>query len=276
MLESQGIKLSDRKMLSIVTVVKNDADGFKKTLDSLLNPPWRNMELIVIDSSESDGIAKKIASMNFPDGAVKYFWVEPKGIYSAMNIGLDYAQGSWTWFLNAGDVLNPRNSLIGLITELEKYKSFDAVAFPVEHLLRDCVVWAVSFPEIVKQGPKMLFEGNHQGFVAKTSAIIKYGKFDESFVFAADSKLMDQFAEGDGIFISDSYLCQFAIGGASGVNFTQVLREISEHRNLPITLSVKCRSNYLAIKNSLRLRLANSNSQFFIRTANFLVWLKQR
>lgn len=276
MLESQGIKLSDRKMLSIVTVVKNDADGFKKTLDSLLDPPWQKMELIVIDSSESDDITEKIASMNFPDGAVKYFWVEPKGIYSAMNIGLDYAQGSWTWFLNAGDVLSPRNSLSGLITELENHKSFDAVAFPVEHLLRDSFIWAVSVPEIVKQGSKMLFEGNHQGFVAKTSSIVKNGKFDESYVFAADSKLMDQFAEGNRIFISDLYLCQFAIGGASGINFTQVLREISEHRNSPMTLSVKCRSNYLAIKNSIRLRLANSNSQFSIRIAKFLVWLKQR
>jgi glycosyltransferase involved in cell wall biosynthesis len=33
----------------------------------------------------------------------KYIYTHPKGIYNAMNIGLNDATGEWVWFLNAGD-----------------------------------------------------------------------------------------------------------------------------------------------------------------------------
>jgi glycosyltransferase involved in cell wall biosynthesis len=33
----------------------------------------------------------------------KYIYTPPKGIYNAMNIGLNNANGEWVWFLNAGD-----------------------------------------------------------------------------------------------------------------------------------------------------------------------------
>jgi glycosyltransferase involved in cell wall biosynthesis len=37
----------------------------------------------------------------------KYIYAPPKGIYNAMNIGLNNAIGEWVWFLNAGDEAKP-------------------------------------------------------------------------------------------------------------------------------------------------------------------------
>lgn len=90
-------------MISIVTVVLNDADGLKKTIKSVahqksFNP---NIEYIVIDGGSTDGSLDVIKANDY--------WIDlwtsgpDAGIYDAMNTGLRHAKGGGILFLNAGD-----------------------------------------------------------------------------------------------------------------------------------------------------------------------------
>lgn len=95
--------------LSIITINYNNRDGLKKTIDSVVGQTFRDFEWIVIDGGSTDG-SKEVIEQYASHFA---YWVsEPdKGIYNAMNKGIDKAQGDYLLFLNSGDWLNDNTSL---------------------------------------------------------------------------------------------------------------------------------------------------------------------
>ncbi|MBP3353429.1 MAG: glycosyltransferase [Bacteroidales bacterium] len=96
--------------LSIVTINYNDAKGLERTLSSVWNEQtYSNFEHIVIDGGSTDGSVDVIK--RYTDKLA--YWVsEPdKGIYNAMNKGIDKAQGEYLLFLNSGDWLEKESIL---------------------------------------------------------------------------------------------------------------------------------------------------------------------
>ena len=89
--------------LTIVTVVKDDPSGLERTLRSLLGADPGSFEHLVIDSSAHRTATVELVSLlGLPSRVV---WVEPAGVYAAMNTGLAEATGDFIHFLNAGDEL---------------------------------------------------------------------------------------------------------------------------------------------------------------------------
>lgn len=95
--------------LSIITINYNNCEGLKKTIDSVLAQTCNDFEWIVIDGGSTDG------SRELLEQHASHFdyWVsEPdKGIYNAMNKGIDHAQGDYLLFLNSGDWFYNNTSL---------------------------------------------------------------------------------------------------------------------------------------------------------------------
>lgn len=89
--------------ISIITINYNNLHGLKKTVRSVLEQTYANVEYIVIDGGSKDGSAEFI--YNKADEFA--YWVsEPdKGIYHAMNKGIELATGEYLLFLNSGDWL---------------------------------------------------------------------------------------------------------------------------------------------------------------------------
>jgi glycosyltransferase involved in cell wall biosynthesis len=90
-------------LISIITINYNDAAGLKKTMASVLEQTYEDIEYLVIDGGSTDGSASHI-ELYQKDLA---YWVsEPdQGIYSAMNKGIDQSTGDYLLFLNSGDWL---------------------------------------------------------------------------------------------------------------------------------------------------------------------------
>jgi putative colanic acid biosynthesis glycosyltransferase len=96
-------------LLSVVTVVRNDPAGLKATMASLrerLAQPLEEgaVEHIVIDGSTNDEIRNFLLQQAIAPGS----WVSEsdRGIYDAMNKGLERARGRYVLFMNAGDVFS--------------------------------------------------------------------------------------------------------------------------------------------------------------------------
>lgn len=89
------------EMISIITVSYNCCNNIENTIRSVLSLKFPNIEYIIVDGGSNDGtvdIIRKYSNM------ISYFISEPdKGIYDAMNKGINKAKGDWVYFLNSGD-----------------------------------------------------------------------------------------------------------------------------------------------------------------------------
>lgn len=87
--------------ISVITVCYNSARTLERTLQSVAEQDWSNVEHIVIDGGSSDGSADILATAR---SRLAHVVSEPDhGIYDAMNKGLTHAKGDIICFLNADD-----------------------------------------------------------------------------------------------------------------------------------------------------------------------------
>jgi glycosyltransferase involved in cell wall biosynthesis len=111
--------------ISIVTVSYNAEKTLGRTLDSVAQQTYPNVEHILIDGGSTDasmGIAKKSGahlakSISEPD----------KGIYDAMNKGLALATGDVVAFLNADDFYSS-DEVLSQVAELMVIKQLDILS----------------------------------------------------------------------------------------------------------------------------------------------------
>ena len=101
--------------ISVVTVCYNAVATIEKTMLSVLNQTYPDVEYIIIDGGSTDGtvdIIKKYADR------LSYWVSEPdKGIYDAMNKGVSIASGDWVNFMNAGDIFYCNETISTLFVE---------------------------------------------------------------------------------------------------------------------------------------------------------------
>jgi len=123
---------SDKPLISIITVVFNEADRLSDTIESVLNQDYPNIEYIVIDGGSTDSTVDIIRQY---EDRIDYWVSEPDtGIYDAMNKGWRVANDqSHILFLGSGDrILNLPDKTRGLLQ--------DRVIYGVVHR-EDGTVW---------------------------------------------------------------------------------------------------------------------------------------
>lgn len=104
--------MNTRPRISIITVVFNGEKTIGKTIESVLNQSYSQIEYIVIDGKSTDGTLQVISSFKGPIQVVS----EPdQGLYDAMNKGLSLATGDYVWFLNSGDEIYEQDTLENMV-----------------------------------------------------------------------------------------------------------------------------------------------------------------
>jgi glycosyltransferase involved in cell wall biosynthesis len=87
-------------VISVITVVYNGESVLEATILSVLNQTYPHIEYILVDGASKDGT---LAIIKKYEDRVKYISEKDKGLYDAMNKGLQMATGDFVWFLNAAD-----------------------------------------------------------------------------------------------------------------------------------------------------------------------------
>jgi len=97
----------NKPLVSVITVCYNGGMDLDKTILSVLNQSFDNMEYIIVDGASSDNTAQilKKYEQEFKKAGKSFSYISEKdnGVYDAMNKGADLATGEWINFLNAGD-----------------------------------------------------------------------------------------------------------------------------------------------------------------------------
>ena len=87
--------------LSVITIVYNNVRDIERTMLSVLNQTYPDIEYIVIDGGSTDGTVPLIEQ--YSDRLSRFISEPDKGIYDAMNKGLALATGEYVLFMNSGD-----------------------------------------------------------------------------------------------------------------------------------------------------------------------------
>lgn len=199
--------------LTIVTVVKDDEPGFRRTLDSLRGQDLDGIEYLVIDSSRVPHDIEA-AALEAPV-TITVTWKPPTGIYAAMNEGLARSRGDYVYFLNAGDEL--------LHDALRRVRA-GAHASPawmfgeVEVISADGQRVVTSKWDYATEKSTHFSRGrfpSHQGTFARRELLLEVGGFDTDLSITADYAAALRLSTiADPVYI-DGAIATFHEGGAS-------------------------------------------------------------
>ncbi|SEO78779.1 Glycosyltransferase involved in cell wall bisynthesis [Mucilaginibacter gossypiicola] len=87
--------------LSVVTIVYNNVRDIERTIRSVVNQTYTNIEYIIVDGLSNDGTLQVIDK--YKSQVTKFISEKDEGIYDAMNKGLTLATGDYVIFMNSGD-----------------------------------------------------------------------------------------------------------------------------------------------------------------------------
>ncbi len=103
--------------ISVITVVYNDAKNIRQTMESFFSQTWEEKEYIIVDGGSTDGTAEIIKE--YADRLAWWCSEKDKGIYDAMNKGIQHATGDWINILNCGDSYCSTESLKEAMTNCD-------------------------------------------------------------------------------------------------------------------------------------------------------------
>jgi glycosyltransferase involved in cell wall biosynthesis len=92
-------------MLSVIIPTYNRPGMVCRSVQSVLDQTYTDLEVIVVDGSDNDDTRKKITSLS--DDRIKYFKVENRSAANSRNIGIKLARGEFIGFNDDDDEWHP-------------------------------------------------------------------------------------------------------------------------------------------------------------------------
>ena len=209
---------------SIICVVKNNAVGLEKTLESIYmqNCEKKLFEVIIIDSVSTDS-TEAIVLQYKPD---IYISEPDKGIYDAMNKGILHSRGMWIYFLNGGDIFVTAHTLANLYAKyilcVHNRKNHSIMCAPVIESYKGNNIIRKTFSE--KKMP-FTMPTSHQGIFVQRDVMIQY-MFDISYKICGDADLLARlFRDGHTIYFFDTPVAKIDGIGVSNIQWKLSLKE---------------------------------------------------
>jgi len=200
----------NQPLVSVITPTLNRAEMLAQAIDSVLAQNYENFKHIIIDGVSTDGTLEMLAK--YPH--LHVISGKDRGMYDAINHGLEIASGEIICFLNSDDLLPPTVLPI-VVSALETQPHVDAVVGKAE-VFSDApeqpnAVLSLDFqnellPQVTR-GTGPVFNA----WFFRRSVFEKIGNFNIHYRIAADREFMLRFA-------------------LSGLKFTMVNKLVYQYR----------------------------------------------
>ena len=107
--------------ISVITVCKNASHLLRKTIESVLEQTFTDVEYIIVDGASQDDTQDLVKTFG---AGIDQFISEPdSGIYDAMNKGIAISGGELIIFLNAGDYFVSKDALQFAVSKMNFEKA---------------------------------------------------------------------------------------------------------------------------------------------------------
>jgi glycosyltransferase involved in cell wall biosynthesis len=209
-------------LLSVITVVYNNAKDIERTILSVVQQTYGNIEYIVIDGASTDGT---LAIIHQYQNQIAQIISEPdKGIYDAMNKGLSIATGDYVLFMNSGDEFFEKDTVEKVFN---KAQNADIYYGETEIINENLVSQGRRRHQIPKKLSINSFKYGmsvcHQAIYIKRSLVNFY---DPKYKLSADIDwILSALGKAKTTVNTDLYVAKYLIGGQSKQKHRQSLLE---------------------------------------------------
>lgn len=206
--------------ISIITVTYNSAATLEETIQSVIKQDYPDIEYIIVDGKSTDDTLKIIE--RYKNQISKLVSEKDKGLYDALNKGLEMASGDIIGILHSDDFYM-HEKVLSHYAALFSANACDAVYADLYYVDKE------NTDKIIRKWKSGDFSSNssflngwmppHPTFFVKKEIYKKFGNFNTSFKSAADYELMLRFIQKHNIRLA--YLPEFTVkmrvGGKSNV-----------------------------------------------------------
>jgi len=247
--------------ISVITVCFNAERTIADTLRSVASQDYDDLEHIVIDGGSVDNSVELI---KLEGRRVSNFVSEPdRGVYDAMNKGLQIASGEVIGFLNADDVYS-NSSVVARIAQVFQDPSVEACYADLLYVKPDDLSRVVRYWKS-RSYQKGLFQRGwmpaHPTFYVRKSVFERFGGFDLAFKRQADFDLTLRFLEIHhirSVYVPEIWV-KMRIGGLSNNSLIGIIKGNLEAYSI-------CKKNMIKVYPwFIPLKLISRLPQFFIR-----------
>lgn len=213
--------------ISIITIVYNNRDSVKRTIESVLNQTYKNIEFVVVDGGSNDGTVEEI--QRFIDQTTVFVSEKDKGIYDAMNKGITLASGDWILFLNSGDFFDDIAILAKLAALVIENKTAEILYGDIKVLPNIGTTYVQKARSIA--GIKTEMIASHQACFIKRKLHLKYN-YNLEYKFSADYEFFfKSYLAGASIVRVPLVIAVITGGGVSDLNRINVFKERLKIKN---------------------------------------------
>jgi glycosyltransferase involved in cell wall biosynthesis len=200
--------------ISIITISFNAKATIEKTLQSVANQSYKNIEHIIVDGGSRDTTLQICNSFSH----ISKILSEPdKGVYDAFNKGLKLAAGDVIGFLNSDDTFYNENSIQSIVDAFSNNET-DIVYGNLDYVNEEGKVIRNWISKPYEKGlVKKAWMPAHPSFYCKKEVYERLGAYNDSFKIAGDFELCLRFLEINNIpsFYLNKKVVKMLVGGIS-------------------------------------------------------------
>lgn len=226
--------------ISVITIAWNDVEGLKKTIASVKEQSWPDIEHIVVDGGSTDGSSEFLASL---DDSIQWVSETDDGRYDAMNKGARMATGSLLWFLHSSDTFHSSESASFVASKFAENEF--QWGYGLSNIVRDSSSIGVG-GQVPFEHARFLIGGRiipHQATVFSHKLFWEIGGYDTKFGLTADQLFMMECSMRSLPVVWAEVLCDFdALGAGSTRNAWAHYKDMIRARdvaNVRVTRSAK-------------------------------------
>jgi glycosyltransferase involved in cell wall biosynthesis len=218
--------------ISIITVSYNSSATIRDTIASVLSQTYTDFEYILVDGNSTDGTLDIIQSYQHPN--MRWISEPDKGIYDAMNKGVQMATGDIVGILNSDDFYM-HSEVLTKVAHTFKTEQVDSVYSDLAYVDEKDTSKMIRYWKsgAYKEGSFLTgWMPPHPTFFVRREVYQQYNPFDVRLKSAADYELMLRFLHKFKISVAyiPEILVKMRAGGKSNASLKNRLRANREDR----------------------------------------------
>lgn len=246
--------------ITVITATWNSGKTIGETLASFNGQDYSNTEYIIVDGGSIDNTINIIeANGRRVDKLVSE---KDKGIYDALNKGVDLATGDAIGFLHSDDVFS-HSSVLSNIAKAFGLNDVDAVYGDLDYVAK------ADMGKIIRRWKSGVYSRNkfkngwmppHPTFYMKRNCYERYGAFNLDYKIAADYDSLLRYMWSNNISVTylPEVLIKMRVGGESNKSIMNIFNKSREDIQA-------MQSNNIPVARALLLKNLSKVPQFFKR-----------